>query len=70
MANMKKHDIKVHPVTFKAGESYKTKSVLMEEFVKYFPKKKYKEVDGKIRILREIEITISVKSEVRFGDEQ
>jgi len=70
MANMKKHDIKVHPVTFKAGESYKISSALMEEFVKYFPKKKYKEVDGKIRILREIEITISVKSEVRFGDEQ
>ena len=70
MANMKKHDIKVHPVTFKAGESYQTNSVQMMEFVKYFPKKKYKEVDGKIRILRVIEITISVKSEVRFGDEQ
>ncbi len=68
MANMQEHDIKVHPVTFKAGESYKTSAALMTEFVKYFPEKKFKEVAGKIHVLREIEITISIKSEVRYGD--
>ncbi len=70
MANMLERNTGIAPIVFKAGTRLGTGACQMLEFLKYCPESSYVQKGGKIHFLREVKISISVKLEVRFGDEE
>lgn len=54
----------IAPIEFKRGDKYATNSVLMNEFLKYLPKKSYKERGVMIYIVKNSTVTVTVDSEL------